>query len=348
MVESREISDFSELQRLSEILTSLTSDLGSRTFSTILNSGGGQLLLVRDANPVLRYKMPLKDGGGVNSANGLQLIERFLDEFSDLGHFTMLYDDPLQARKIEFQYVRNGLEKGERCLYAIANDDVESEESIRNQMDSFGIKTSHYLKNGDLYFWNVPDPAKDDGGFVSGCLRIMASMPQDQKEHKHIRLAFNMKHPFSTKEEFEGHAEFEGIAESKFANFPGSMMCSYYVGNFDPATHRDWMRSILQNHGVSLIVCSRAKTQLTLQDDLFVSLSVPTSVENVDKNGRDDKIAREIRNLSGVGLKRDAAEIDRDILFLGAQLKADLASYTPNELHYAIAKISQLKRERKR
>ena len=50
-----------------------------------------------------------------------------------------------------------------------------------------------------------------------------------------------------------------------------------------------------------------------------------------------------VPSLSTAELDLDLAEISNNVLFLEEQLQADLASYTPEQLEAAYAKISQLK-----
>jgi len=338
MVDSRIISDFSELQRLSEILAGLTCNSGSRTFSTVLSSGSEQLLFTNSENTLLRYKICEMDKDR-KVATGQELIENLVSNFKDFRHFVLLYDDPTKARKVEFNYIKNGLENGERCLYVLADDDVESSESIKNQMDSFGINTSRFTNNGSLLFWKIPDPAEDKEGFTLGSEKIIDSLPLQENKGQPVRVVAHMKDQFRTKEEIAGHAEYEGVLESNFANFPGSLLCSHYVKKYEIATHGAWIKSVFRNHGICLVMCSENSTPVVFQNSPFLPSSQSSHVVEV-MNEPDSNIDWEIRNLSVSDLERDIAEIKNDIYFLESQVKADLESYTSDQLHHALGKIS--------
>jgi len=264
MVDSFIVPDIAQLQKLSETIASLTSELGSRKYSTVLSTGSEQLFLVKNGNPIIGYSTPPYDES-LAFRVGTELIERFIDNFENFKHVVMLYDDPALARRFEFQYSKIGLLKGERCMYLISEDDVESPESIRKQMDSFGIDTSQYMSNDCLKFVRIPDPAKDPRGFISGCQKIVGSLPQDQSTLP-IRIVANMRYQVTTKEEIEGHSAFEKFVDSNFASFHGSVLCNHYIGNYSVETHGDWVRKMLQTHDVSLVVGSKKTNSFVFQN----------------------------------------------------------------------------------
>jgi MEDS: MEthanogen/methylotroph, DcmR Sensory domain len=336
--------DLAELHRLSEILASLTINQSPRRYSTVLTTGNEQLLLVRDGDPIIRYGIARGDDLP-RLGLGLELIKQFVSSFESFRHSVLLYDNPILARMIEFQYLQNGLQNGERCMYIISEDDVETPESIRIQMNSIGINTSSYMKSNDLAFVRIADPSKDPQGFVSGCFNVIGSLPVDKTKSQPTRMVTHMKYQLNTREEIEGFEEFERTVESKTSNPHGSVLCSLYVGNYKLETHGEWARTMLQTHGVSLVVCSEKTMRLMFQD----SFSAPTSSSALvtTRNEADiiGRVESEIRNLSTGELERDISEMKNEIDFLVSQVKADLGSYAPSDLRNAISKISLLKRK---
>ena len=344
MNNSLNILGLPELKQTSEILASMTSELGSQKFSTVLSTSREQLLLAREGNPILRFGVATDDAS-LDSGAGIELIEKFVENFENFRHPVIFYDNPIIARRIEFQYMKIGLQNGECCVYVISDDDVESPESIRKQMDSFGIDTAHYVKNDHLRFVKIDDPARDPQGFVLGSQKILDSLPLHKTRLQRVRMVAHMKYQFNTREEIDGHSEIERFVDSNFGNFNDSLLCSHYIGKYGSETHGDWVRKLLQIHGVSLVVCSEKNSPAMFKDN---NLFVP-SKSRVVLTGKSQEIIgdieSEINELSFEELERNISEIKNEILFLTSQVGADLGDYEPDSLRSAIAKISLLKRK---
>ena len=333
MVYSSILSDFLELQRYSKILASLTSKPGGpRKYSSAFVADRGQLFLFKDGYPILGYGI-VHGVGSLPSAKGLELIEEFIRNFEDFKHLSILYDDPILARRIEFQYANVGLQKGERCLYVIPDDSDESSESIREQMDRFGIDTVHYMTNERLNFVRFPDPAKDSGGLVLGLTKIGESL-----RLPHSKIPFRLVSQHTRK--YPPESEF--LLESGAAHFPGSLLCGHYIANYAAIPHGSWIRDILRTHDANLIVCSENGTSLVLPNDSFDSTSTILVTKDEETISQ---VALQIQNLPVDELERDLSEIRNDISFLVMQVRIDLGEYSPLDLQKAVAKISLFKRK---
>ena len=51
---------------------------------------------------------------------------RFVNSLDTNKHILLLYNDPEYAKRIEFQFIGNGLAKGEHCVYATEEDPLLS------------------------------------------------------------------------------------------------------------------------------------------------------------------------------------------------------------------------------
>ena len=70
---------------------------------------------------------------------------------------------------------------------------------------------------------------------------------------------------------------------------------------------------------------------------------MPESDRNEKLNQELQMLRAKVRDIPSDTLERDLAEADFEIQFLESQVKADLGSYTPNELSDAHGKISHFK-----
>ncbi|MFI5420189.1 MAG: RAD55 family ATPase [Nitrososphaerales archaeon] len=340
MIDSPLAPDLEELERLSMILTNITSDSRDQKYSTVLSTGKEQLFLVKDGNPILRFGIAVNDED-LAFQNGMKLVDNLMSNLENLRHFVLLYDHAALARKIEFQFMKIGLQRGESCVYVTTEDDVESPESIKGQMDAFGINTAEYLAGDRLRLLRIRDPTRDPEGFFSDCQKIVGSLPLDRTKPPG-RVVCHMKYQMNVKQEIDLHSGYEKMFQLGSVSFHGSLLCNHYIGKYDSESHGDWLKNIFQTHGVSLVICSEKTRSVLFPNNFFV----PSASNGLTKSEAEfGEFEPEIQELSDGALERDISELKNDIEFLISQVRVDLESYSPNDLQHAVAKISYHKRK---
>jgi hypothetical protein len=344
MIDSPMAPDLEELERLSIILTNITGDSGDQKYSTVLSTGKEQVFLVKDGDPILRFGIAVYDED-LAFQNGMKLIDNLMSNLENLRHFVLLYDHAVLARKIEFQFMKMGLQRGESCVYVTTEDDVETPESIKGQMDAFGINTAEYLAGDRLRLLRIRDPTRDPEGFFSDCQKIVGSLPLDRTKPPG-RVVCHMKYQMNVKQEIDLHSEYEKMSQLGSLSFHGSLLCNHYIGKYDSETHGDWLKNLFQTHGVSLVICSEKTRSVLFPNNFFI----PSSSSNVFTKSEAEfgEFESEIQKLLDGDLERDISELKNDIEFLISQVRVDLGSYAPNELQHAIEKISYHKRKEKK
>ena len=243
-----------DLQTIVNMIPEISKEIGdgSRYIPVLTTDHKRQLIIVRDGKPVTSYG--LKNAEDNESNTGLESIEKFLEKFDGNKHLVMLYDDPILARLVEFRYAKKGLKNGELCMYVIPEDDVETPEKIKAQMQAFGIDVKRYESDNSLTFVSIADPGKSPGGFKAGCQKTLDSLVSQC--WKPVRMILHVRYLFNTRVEIESHAEFENVIESSFAKFPGSMLCNHYVGKNTKESHAGWTRKMLETHDNVFVVSS--------------------------------------------------------------------------------------------
>ena len=83
-----------------------------------------------------------------------QNLLKFIDTVESPQHIAFFFNDPEYARVLEFQFLKNGLKKGEQCMYATDDDPFV----IISKMSHYGINVETYLKNNTLHVYQIPDP----------------------------------------------------------------------------------------------------------------------------------------------------------------------------------------------
>lgn len=239
------VSEPNDILNIANMIPEISLGDGSRFVPVLTADRERQLIVVKDGIPITSYALK---GDWKNSARnpGLESIETFFEKFTANKHLVMLYDDPVLARMVEFRYAKKGLKRGEQCMYAISEDDSDTEEKIRAQMSVFGINVEKYSKDGSLWFLSVANPAKDPGGFRAGLQKTIDSLMRQCKSP--VRMIMHARHVLSTVDEISGHIEIENVIQSTFAQFPGSMLCNHYVGKNTKENHTVWTRRMLETH----------------------------------------------------------------------------------------------------
>lgn len=264
MVHTILVADSDEIQKLAEGLPLMTSGFyegeeqsNKERFVPIFTTGRAQLVLVQNGNPILAYKVPASPA----NEQGTAAIFGFIERLKGNKHLVMLYDDPRLARQIEFLYIKQGLEKGkEHCMYILPEDDNETVDSIRKQMDEYGIDTLRCLSNGSLEILKIDDPSKDKDGFKSGCVKKLDYLSARSKKAP-LKVVLHIRYRFNTKDEIDTHAEFENMIQSYFerADFNGSMLCNHYIGHNEEKEHGEWTKRMIETHDNVFFVSSLSK-----------------------------------------------------------------------------------------
>lgn len=241
------VTDAGEIQKLATTVPTLTSGFdGANRYVPVLTTGRNQLFILLDGKPIISYRVATDEGAAAPD-QGMRAILGYVDSIQGNKHLVMLYDDPHLAREIEFFYLKQGLEKwNEQCFYLLPSDDVETIESIREQMEKFGIETRRHIKNRSLRIEKIADPSQEREGFRSGCDKIFSSLTK--LANRPSRVVLHVKYKFDTEEEIREHAEFEEAIQSSIARFNGSVLCNHYVGHNDESKHSVWRERMLRTH----------------------------------------------------------------------------------------------------
>ena len=235
-----------DIGRLALCIPNLIGDSG---FVPVLSSN--QLVVFREGSPMMSYEIEESSRG-----SSLKPSEIFLDVFHGTKHMVLLYDEPEEARSLEFRFFKIGLEKNEQCIYSFSSDDIETEESITNQMREYGIDVQRYEREGLLKFVKLKDPVSNPKGYVEGGQENIDLISSNITKTP-VRVVAHQRYLFNTNEELEGQCEMENVVESNFETFPGSLLCNLYLGSSAVRDHGKWVRRIIQNHDNAIVLSSR-------------------------------------------------------------------------------------------
>lgn len=177
---------------------------------------------------------------------------RFIDKLDGKKHIVLYYENPTFGKKIQFRFMRNGLLKGESCIYSI--DDNEDPVSIENEMIDNGIDVEKYNKCGLLKIFKIPTLVKYSKDVLKGSNEIIDRMFFGLNLNLPFRMVVRMINELNTKEQIEANLTLEQFYHSKFDRFNGLVLCPYNV-NYNPInTNGKWVENILKNHHSAIFI----------------------------------------------------------------------------------------------
>jgi hypothetical protein len=180
-------------------------------------------------------------------------------------HILLLHEEPEYGRLIEYYFLKIGLEKGERSVYAIL--DTENIEAIEREMTDFGINVDKYKRANLLYIPAVPNPLEHPNGVMSGIQtalqRSLANIPPPYRLTDRLfstpinRLESNVtRNILDTERSF--HQSFQG------QDIAAKYLCSYCVDDIGDllSDSSGWTEGMLKSHQGVIYSTSTAELAL--------------------------------------------------------------------------------------
>lgn len=167
---------------------------------------------------------------------------KLLDGMEGNNHIVLLYDSVKYADLIIARYFKNGLEKGESCIFFTADEP----EVVGKRLAAQGIDVNLYKGKNSLRIFRIEksDESKRD---------VLATL-------KGIREAATrgMKGPFrfvgrtiTDTESIEGMnlgMTVERMGHEHFAEFDNSQLCYYDISGLEKSRRDEWISRLLKNH----------------------------------------------------------------------------------------------------
>jgi len=196
----------------------------------------------------------MKDQPEINSNN--DSINRnplkFLDNIDDFKHIVLFYEEPESGRMIKFHFIKNGLLKGQHCIYTTHKDaDIPL---IENEMTNSGIDVEGYKKTNLLHFYQLPDPESFQEGSVKGYHEFVKGILADLKHPSSFRMVSRALPEVKKEDQIADVLDAERTYCSTFGSFGGSLLCSYLVEEIEPRKRGKWIAELLQNHHIAIFI----------------------------------------------------------------------------------------------
>ncbi len=174
---------------------------------------------------------------------------KFIDTLNSSKHIVLYYENPKVGKKIQFRFIRNGLLKGETCIYTTHDNDTNL---IEFEMVNDSINVEDYNKRGLLKILKIPDIMKHPEGVMKGAEEIIDTMFSDITPP--FRLVIRMIDKVNTEEQIRSNLAIEQYYHSIFERFDGLVLCPYDVSHNPTNTNGKWVETILENHHSAIFI----------------------------------------------------------------------------------------------
>ncbi|MDQ6863138.1 MAG: MEDS domain-containing protein [Thermoproteota archaeon] len=170
----------------------------------------------------------MKDQPEINSSNDSNNHNplKFLDTMDDYKHIVLFYEEPESGSMIQFRFIKNGLLKGQHCIYNTHEEDISL---IENEMTKSGIDVEGYTKKNLLHIRKIPDPRNYQEGSVIGYDNIVKGILADLKQPSSFRMVSRAIPEVKNEEQISAELDVERSYHSTFGSFGGSLLCAIQV-----------------------------------------------------------------------------------------------------------------------
>ena len=183
----------------------------------------------------MEYKMQKLDANG------------FLDSLG-CAHILYFHDDSKITKKVEFSFIKKGLEKQEHCFYTTINP-----EGILHQMKEFGIDTEACSEF--LHVIKIPEKFEDYSKMILG---KVDELPHDSQ----IRVISTHYFDFNNEKKTDRMAEIEQCVEDDYHRIKGNFVCSFAVQQITNEIRGRFLNKLLDSHRAIIIQTEKDGTEV--------------------------------------------------------------------------------------
>ena len=179
-------------------------------------------------------------------------------EFDTKKHMMLVYDDISIGRKIEFDFIKNGLEKNEISIY-LTHGQVKL---VEQEMLSFGIDVKYFKDKGILKIVHIKNPTEESLDFLDSIQLYLQEILQDPE--RKFRIVGRVMPDVGIETAIAIQVRFEKIFHNSiFDKLNGSVLCTYELSQIQANNQwMKWLRELKDNHHVC-IIHRNGKTELT-------------------------------------------------------------------------------------
>ena len=170
---------------------------------------------------------------------------RYIDSLEEKKHIALFYDDPEYARLIEFRFIKNGLLKGEQCVYATEEDSG----SIVLKFLSYGIPLGYFVSK-KLRVIQIRNSCGDHDELLEKSKKDLQMIREELLPP--FRIVSRIVPDVSTVDGISVELKLEKLVHHNFDDFCGSLMCPYDISGIERTKRKQWLEELRLSHHICI------------------------------------------------------------------------------------------------
>jgi hypothetical protein len=166
----------------------------------------------------------------------------FVDTLDIGKHVVLFYEWFEYGLMLQFQFIKNGLLKGEHCIYATHGDP----KYIEDQMGYSGINVEEFRRKNLLHVYQIPNPMDDPEGPLKGAEKITNKILTDAKPP--FRVVSILIPEINTDAQMQTQLDVEQNRHALFGNLQCSWLCPYDLAKIEDSIKEKFMDALLRSH----------------------------------------------------------------------------------------------------
>ena len=171
----------------------------------------------------------------------------FINKMTSGDHALILQEDDSKARELRIKFIKQGLEKGEHCIYVTAQYDAALFES---KLQENGIDVAKYKETEHLIIVTIQDPFVQKEGFTTYMSNVWNKLSFDEKQK--TRFACNVIRDIARVEDSQvkEFIKVEKWLQDEFMNHNFTILCSCDISNVSGKTGHTFLENIHNHNSV--------------------------------------------------------------------------------------------------
>jgi hypothetical protein len=163
-------------------------------------------------------------------------------ESLDKTHILLFHEEQKDAEEVEFDFIKSGLEKNQRCFYTTKEPD-----QVIARMKQLGIKADENIRDKKLNIIPIPETFKEYAKVIE---EKVLSLPKKEA----IRVISTHYLDFDSEKKTEKMEKIEQWVDDNFDKIPGNFMCSFHIPSMETRLAKNFMKNLLDCHRSVLIL----------------------------------------------------------------------------------------------
>ena len=167
---------------------------------------------------------------------------KFLDKMEGNNHIVLLYDNEKYADLVIAQYLLNGLQKGESCIFFTSDEP----ETIEERLFARGIDVNSYKGTNSLRIFCIERSDTNKLDALGTLKRIREEATKGMKPP--YRFVGRTIRNTRTIEGMNLGLVVEKTGHEHFEEFDNSQLCYYDISGIEHSKRDEWIRGLLKTH----------------------------------------------------------------------------------------------------